>query len=99
MVVIKSASIICTLEWPGVVIAREWSKGVVTLDTTHGIAVGLPRNGQGWLTGGQWGGSPMAVPLVVSGCFYSICFHTFSSKSTASANQQPKGGFDWSPQD
>ena len=28
---------------------------------------GLPRNGQGWLNRGQWGGSPMAVPLVVFG--------------------------------
>ena len=26
-----------------------------------GIAIGLWRNGQGWLKGGQWGGSPMSV--------------------------------------
>ena len=35
-------------------------------DTTNGTAIGLPRNGQGWLTGGQWG-IIMAVPFVVSG--------------------------------
>ena len=24
--------------------------------TLHGTAIGLPRNGQGWCQGGQWGG-------------------------------------------
>ena len=34
-------------------------------DTTHGTAIYADQ--LGWCQGGQWGGSPMAVPWVVFG--------------------------------
>ena len=50
-------------EDPLVVRMGEGEKGLFKLswtfqypDATNGTAIGLPRNGQGWCQGGQWGG-------------------------------------------
>ena len=58
VVVVEAPEGVPDLE-PGAV--GRWGQAVdqVGPDTTSmGTARGLPRNGQGWLTRGQWGGSP-----------------------------------------
>ena len=50
-------------------------------DTTHGT--GIFTDQLGWCQGGQWGGSPMAVPWVVSGI---VGYPTLTGPTTFARN-------------